>query len=121
MKDRFSRLLGACELLAREETAALVRRDFTALGKTQQVKSVLLADLAAQANLLHASCDSHARTRLTQLLECNRENSRMLAGMKAEVAEQLRKVRAAGNQLHALRAAYTPGGTPGRRAFSAHG
>lgn len=117
MNDRFTRLLGACERLSRDETAALVRRDFDALAKTQQMKFAMLADLEAEAGRVPPSWE--ARARLIQLLERNRENSRLLAGMKAEVMEQLRKIRTASHQLHNLRSAYSKG--PRREAFCVHG
>jgi hypothetical protein len=115
MKDRFSRLLAACELLARDETAALADRNFTALCRTQKVKSALLADLATDAGC--ASRDSRAR--LERLLEANGKNSQLLSTMKAAAGQRLCKVRAAGKKLKTLRAAYTQGGMP--PAFSAHG
>lgn len=121
MKDRLWRLLGACELLARSETASLLARDFAAVGKTQQLKASLLADLAAEAARVDAHRDPHARARLTQLLECSRRNRQLLSRMMETAAGQLRKVRSASNQLHALSTAYAPGGKSPRRTFSAHG
>jgi len=121
MQQRLSRLLGACELLARNETAALAGRDFAVLGKTQQLKAALLADLAAEANLFHASGNSRARIRLARLLESNRANAHLLAGMKADARDQRAKLRCAANQLHTLRSVYAGHGDSRRQAFSAHG
>jgi hypothetical protein len=121
MKDRFWRLLGACEMLVRSETAALAGRDFAGVGRTQQVKSAILIDLAIEANCIQASSDSQARARLARLLECTRKNRLLLARMMEAAAEELRKVRSAANQLHTLRAVYKSGCQPLCRAFSAHG
>jgi len=119
MKDRFWRLLAACELLAREETAALAGRNFAALVRAQRVKSALLADLAAEAG---PDCrDLNARARLQQLLATSRENASLLSGMKTVTGERLRKVRAAGNQLHTLRNVYTRVSTQSPQAFCRHG
>ena len=121
MQERFWRLLGACERLAHDETAALNGHDLAGLGKAQQVKAALLADLATEAGLCHASGDSRARQRLTQLLETGRANARVLAGMKASVIEERRKIRAAALQLQTLRSAYSAGEETRLEAFSAHG
>jgi uncharacterized protein YigA (DUF484 family) len=108
-------------MLARSETAALLSRDFAAVGKTQQIKASILADLSAEAARLHANRDPHARARLTQLLESTRQNRRLLSRMMDTAADDLRKVRSATNQLHTLRTAYTSGGKSLHRTFSAHG
>jgi len=121
MRDRLRRLLGACEALTRGETAALAGGNLAVLGTTQQVKSAILADLAAEANLVHASCDSSARTRLERLLECNRENARRLSRMKAEATGKMQKIRAAAGQLQTLRTAYAPGRASRRQALCTHG
>ena len=120
MKDRFSRLLAACELLTRDETAALTDHDLAGLGRVHQAKSAILADLAAEAGRVQASRDSHARARLTQLLEQNRENSQRLASLKIAMRERLRQVQAAGNRLHTLRSRYALG-QQSEQGFSAHG
>jgi hypothetical protein len=123
MKDRFWRLLGACEVLTRCETAALARRDFSALGATQQTKSGVLADLATEAALVHASCDSRARARLERLLACNRENVRLLARAKEEAARELRKSRIAAGHLQIFRTAYAAqpsGNSPLEQALFTH-
>jgi hypothetical protein len=121
MQHKFWRLLSACELLARDETAALTARDFAALGAAQQVMSALLADLALQARLIHASRDSHARSRLLKLIECSQAGSRLLAAMKAASVQERHKLRAAVLQLQSLRAAYHTPAASRRGAFSAHG
>jgi hypothetical protein len=118
MKDRFLRLLTACERLARDESAALTRRDFEALARTQHVKSALLAGLAAAAG--DSSADSDIRARLAGLLKANRENSQILSNVAAVTSERLRNVRAATNQLRAMRTVYKTG-TFQQQAFSAHG
>jgi hypothetical protein len=120
MKDRFSRLLAACETLTRDETAALAGRDLTMLSRTREAKSAILADLALEAGRANAAGSSDTRARLTQLLEWNRENSRRLATLKAATTEKLRKVQAAGNRLQFLRSTYTIGERP-EQGFSAHG
>jgi len=121
MTSRFSRLLGACELLSRDETAALCGRDFATLGRTQGVKAALLADLAAEAQLCHASGDSSARDRLLRLVERNRQNSRLLGEMTADTADKLEKVRIAARQLHAMRSSYQTGTGADQASFNAHG
>jgi hypothetical protein len=115
-KDRFSRLLAACEQLTRDEAAALSRRSFAALTRAQEVKSAILAGLAAEAAT--SPLDSDARSRLTRLLNTTRENQLTIANLKAAISENIRKTRAAANRLHTLRPAYTP--APGPRFF-AHG
>jgi len=119
--DRFSRLLGACEILARNETAALTRHDFAALVRAQGVKSSLLADLALQAGLIDAASQSTARDRLTRLLEHTRENARVLSEMMESARKQRRKMRAAARRVRDLRSAYGTGGKPPRQEFSRHG
>lgn len=119
MKDRFSRLLAACERLARDEAAALARRNFATLGRAQQVKAALLADLAAEAG--GGTLDPEARARLAQLLQANRENSLCISNLKAATGERLRKLRVSANRLHTLRTAYNHGGMPRGEAFCAHG
>ena len=121
MNDRLWRLLAACEALARRENAALAGRNFADLGKTQEMKAAILADLAAQATLVHASCDSRARARLTQLLESTRRNRQSLRRMMAKTAAEAQKIQTASNQLHTFRTAYSSGRGPQRQAFSAHG
>jgi len=116
VKDRFSRLLAACEQLTREEAAALSRRNFATLSRTQQVKSAILADLAAEAGT--SALDSDARARLTRLLNTTRESQLTIANLKAVTSEKLRIVRASANRLHILRPAYTPAAGP---RFFAHG
>jgi hypothetical protein len=118
MKNRFSRLLAACELLARDESAALTRRDFETLVSIQQVKSVLLADLATQGP--PATRDTETRARLVSLLEAVQKNSRILSGIKLAAGERLRDLRAAAGQLHALRSTYTSGEMPRKQAFCVH-
>jgi ABC-type thiamine transport system ATPase subunit len=119
MKDRLSRLLGACEVLAREEAAALAQRNFASVARTQEVRSSILSDLAADPGL--ASCDAHSRARLTALVDSARTNRRLLSRMMTHATEELRKIQSATKQLHTLRAAYGPGCKPARPAFSAHG
>ena len=115
-KDRFSRLLAACEQLTREEAAALSRRNFATLSRTQQVKSAILADLTAEAGT--GALDADARARLTRLLNTTRENQLAIANLKAATSEKLRKVRVSANRLHIPRPAYTPAAGP---RFFAHG
>ena len=125
MKDRLSRLLGACEVLTRAETAALAGGDLAALGAAQQVKSGILADLAAEAmrasSASCASCDSRVRTRLARLLEGNRENARLLSRMKAGAGEKLQEIRVAAGHLQTLRSAYASDGATRRQALFVHG
>jgi hypothetical protein len=118
-KDRFSRLLAACERLTREETAALSRRNFDALSRTQRVKSAILADMAAEAGSRPLGAD--ARIRLTRLLNTTRENELLLSNLKAATSEKLRKSRAATHRLHTLRPAYTSATRAREQAFFAHG
>ncbi len=121
MDQRFWRLLGACELLAREETAAITQRDLGALTRTQEVKAAILADLAAQAGVVNAACDSRARARLDQLLEGSRRNAAAVAGMMASARERERELGTALNQLRTLRARYRSGhAVKSRQPFSAH-
>jgi hypothetical protein len=119
MKDRFLRLLAACERLARDEAAALAHRNFEALSNTQQVKSALLADLAASAG--DAARDSEIAARLAALLKSNCESSQLVSNIAAATGERLRQVRAAANQLRAMRTVYTTGQGQPHQAFSAHG
>ena len=121
MQERLWRLLGACELLTRDEAAALSGRDLAGLVRIQRVKAPLLADLAVEAKRISASCDSQARARLAALLEGNRGNARNLADMMADAREERRKVSTAVNQLQALRSAYATSGDTRQDAFSAHG
>jgi len=118
-KDRFSRLLAACERLAREETAALGRRNFAALSRTQEVKSAILTDLASEAGA--RPLDSDARARLMRLLSKTRENELLLSNLKAATSEKLRNTRAAAHRLHTMRPAYTSATSPREQAFFAHG
>lgn len=121
MDERFWRLLGACELLSRDEIAALTHRNIPALVRTQEVKSAILADLAAQAGMLHASCDSRARARLGQLLEGSRQNARAMAEMIASASNKKQEIKAALSQLNRLRARYKTRPAATHKSFSAHG
>jgi len=120
MHQRLWRLLGDCERLARDETAALTHRNFPVLIKTQQVKAALLADLASEATLLHASANSPARARLEKLLDCNRRNSSLLAGMMESARAERRNLRSGLNQLRSLRASYRSRDQSSRPALLAH-
>ena len=118
-KDRFSRLLAACERLSREETAALSRRNFAVLTRTQQVKSAILADMAAEAAGRPLGAD--ARIRVTRLLNTTRENELLLSNLKAATSEKLRTSRAAIHRLHTMRPAYTSATRLPEQGFYAHG
>jgi hypothetical protein len=118
-KGRFSRLLAACERLTREEAAALSRRNFAALTRTQQVKSAILADMAAQAESRPLGAEE--RIRLTRLLNITRENELLLSNLKAATSEKLRKSRAATHRLHTMRPAYTSATSSREQAFLVHG
>jgi hypothetical protein len=119
MQDRFTRLLAACERLARDEAAALARRNIESLRRAQQLKAEMVAGLATEAG--NVPLDAEVRARLAQLLKATRENSVYLANLKAATGERLRKLRISSNRLHTLQAAYNPGGMPGEQAFYAHG
>jgi hypothetical protein len=119
MQDRLSRLLAACERLARDEAAALARRNIASLKRAQEVKAALLADLAAEA--ANITLTAEVRARLAQLLKATKENSIYLANLKAATGERLRKLRISSNRLHTLQAAYNQGGMPGEQAFCDHG
>ena len=122
MYEKLWRLLGACERLARDETAALTHRNFGALVETQQIKSALLSDLASEATLVHASCNSGARARLCRLLDNNRENARILSSIMEASREERLKMRAAAKQLRSLRASFQARERTQRpEAFNAHG
>ena len=104
MKDRFWRLLAACELLAREETAALAGRNFAALVRAQRVKSALLADLAAEAG---PDCrDLNARARLQQLNAMPPDQRQRVLdrveSMERLTPTQRQQVTSTMGQLHAL-------------------
>jgi hypothetical protein len=118
-KDRFSRLLAACEQLTRDETAALSRRNFDTLTRTQHVKSAILADLAVEAGA--KAPHSEARARLTGLLKKTQENQLALANLKAATSEKLRLARASARRLHTLRPAYGSARGSREQAFYAHG
>jgi hypothetical protein len=120
MQQRLWRLLGDCERLARDETAALTHRNFPALFQAQQVKAALLADLASEANVFHASGNSPARARLEKLLETTRHNASLVSGMMDDTRVKRRKIRAALRQLQALRVVYKSRRHPARESLSAH-
>jgi flagellar biosynthesis/type III secretory pathway chaperone len=119
MHDRLSRLLGACELLSREETAALTARDFVALSRALDLKASILADLAVEARQ-RSQIPPMARVRISRLLDRNIHNHALLSTSINDASADLRRMTTAGRQLELLREAYDVAAEP-PASFSAHG
>ncbi len=119
MHDRLTRLLAACELLSREETAALNWRAFAALSRTLDLKGPLLAELGAEARR-RRGMPAMVRAGISRLLEKNMRNLAVLSASMSEAETELHRMNSAGHQLELLRAAYDVPSEP-PPSFSAHG